>query len=95
MRLTWNEVRARAATIAEDWKDATSEKNKTQSFCNDFYEIFGKRRCDVSRYEQHVSKLYSSSGFIDLLRQRAVRTASGAAVAAWLCFGNSKRSSAN
>ena len=31
MRLSWNEVRARAAAFAEDWKDAAYEKGETQS----------------------------------------------------------------
>ena len=66
MRLSWNEVRVRAATFAEDWRDAAYEKGETQSFYNEFFEIFGKRRRDVARYEQHVSKLDNSSGFIDL-----------------------------
>ena len=66
MRLSWNEVRARAAIFAEDWEDAAYEKGETQSFYNEFFEVFGKRRRDVARYEQHVSKLDDSSGFIDL-----------------------------
>ena len=32
MRLSWNEVRARAAAFAEDWKDAAYEKGETQSW---------------------------------------------------------------
>ena len=66
MRLSWNEVRARAAAFAEDWKDAAYEKGETQSFYNEFFEVFGKRRREVARYEQHVSKLDNRSGFIDL-----------------------------
>ena len=66
MRLSWNEIRARAAAFAEEWKDATYEKGETQSFYNEFFEIFGKRRRDVARYEQHVSKLDNRSGYIDL-----------------------------
>ncbi|MCY4004139.1 MAG: hypothetical protein OXF33_10590 [Rhodospirillales bacterium] len=66
MRLSWNEVRARAAVFAEDWKDAAYEKGETQSFYNTFFEVFGKRRREVARYEQHVSKLDNRSGFIDL-----------------------------
>ena len=66
MRLSWNEVRARAAAFAEDWKDAAYEKGETQSFYNDFFKIFGVRRSSVARYEQHVTKLDDSSGFIDL-----------------------------
>ena len=63
MRPSWNEVRARAAAFAHDWKDAACEKGETQSFYN---EVFGKRRREVARYEQHVSKLDNRSGFIDL-----------------------------
>ncbi len=66
MRLSWNEIRARAAGFAEDWKDAAYEKGETQSFYNDFFEVFGKRRREVARYEQHVVKLDNHSGFIDL-----------------------------
>ena len=66
MRLSWNEVRARAAVFAEDWKDASYEKGETQSFYNAFFEVFGVRRQSVARYEQHVAKLDNRSGFIDL-----------------------------
>ena len=66
MRLSWNEVRARAAAFAEDWRDASYEKGETQSFYNDFFRVFGVRRRSVARYEQHVAKLDDSSGFIDL-----------------------------
>ena len=66
MRLSWNEVRARAASFADEWKHAAYEKGETQSFYNDFFEIFGRRRRTVARYEEHVAKLDNSSGFIDL-----------------------------
>ena len=41
-------------------------RGETQSFYNDFFEIFGKRRREVARYEAHVAKLDNRSGFIDL-----------------------------
>ena len=66
MRLSWNEVRARAACFAERWHDAASEKSETQSFYNDFFQVFGVRRRNVARYEEHVAKLDNTSGFIDL-----------------------------
>ena len=66
MRLSWNEVRARAATFSEEWRDASYEKGETQSFYNDFFKIFGVRRRSVARYEEHVTKLNDSQGFIDL-----------------------------
>ena len=66
MRLSWNEIRTRAAAFAEEWKNAVYEKGETQSFYNDFFEIFGVRRRSVARYEEHVRKLDDRSGFIDL-----------------------------
>ncbi len=66
MRLSWNEIRVRAASFAEDWRDAAYEKGETQSFYNAFFEVFGVRRRSVARYEQHVRKLGNHSGFIDL-----------------------------
>ena len=57
MRLSWNEVRARAAAFAEEWQDATYEKGETQSFYNDFFQVFGVKRRTVARYEAHVAKL--------------------------------------
>jgi len=52
MRISWNEMRARAAVFAEAWKDASYEKGETQSFYNDFFEVFGVRRRSVARYEE-------------------------------------------
>ena len=57
MRLSWNEVRARAAAFSEDWRDAAYEKGETQSFYNAFFDVFGVRRRNVARYEAHVAKL--------------------------------------
>ena len=66
MLLSWNEVRARAARFAEDWRNAAYEKGETQSFYNAFFDIFGVRRRSVARYEEHVRRLDNRSGFIDL-----------------------------
>ena len=66
MRLSWNEVRARAAALAHEWRDAAYEKGETQSFYNEFFEVFGVRRRTVARYEERVAKLDNRRGFIDL-----------------------------
>ena len=66
MRLSWNEIRARAAEFVRAWADATYEKGETQSFYNEFFEIYGVRRRTVARYEEHVQRLDNTSGFIDL-----------------------------
>ena len=66
MRLSWNEVRVRAASFAEEWRDAAYEKSETQSFYNDLFDVFDVRRRTVARYEEHVTKLGNRRGFIDL-----------------------------
>ena len=66
MRLSWNDIRVRAAAFADKWKDAGYEKGETQTFYNEFFDVFGISRQTVARYEQHVKKLDNSSGFIDL-----------------------------
>ena len=52
--------------FAREWREATYEKERTQSFYNEFFEIFGVRRRTVARYEEHVRKLDDRRGFIDL-----------------------------
>lgn len=64
MPLSWNEIRARAARFSEDWKDAHYEKGQTQTFYNEFFEVFGRRRRDVAIYEQKVKKLNDKALFL-------------------------------
>ena len=66
MRLSWNEIRARASRFAEAWREAAYEKGETQSFYNDFFAVFGVARRSVARYEEHVRKLDNRAGYIDL-----------------------------
>lgn len=66
MRLDWNEVRARAARFADEWKDARYEKGETQSFYNDLFDVFGVKRRKVASFEQPVRLLGTKRGFIDL-----------------------------
>ena len=56
MRLSWNEVRTRAAAFADEWRDASYEKGETHSFYNEFFEVFGVRRRNLARYEEHVNE---------------------------------------
>ena len=66
MRLSWSEIRVRAATFAREWADASYEKGETQSFYNDFFSVFGVRRRDVARFEERVDRLDNTHGYIDL-----------------------------
>ena len=66
MRLSSNDIRARAANFARDWAKAHYEHGETQSFYNAFFAIFDIDRRRVGVYEQSVAKLDGARGFIDL-----------------------------
>ncbi len=66
MRLSWNEIRTRAAVFAQAWQDAHYEKGETQSFYDAFFNVFGIERRQVARFEENVKKLDNRTGFIDL-----------------------------
>ena len=66
MRLSWNEIRVRAATFAQEWADEGYEKGQTQLFYRDFLDIFGVPVRRVASFEEHVKLLDDRHGFIDL-----------------------------
>lgn len=66
MRLSWNEIRARAAEFAREWQDAHYERGEAQSFYNEFFEVFGVKRRKVASFEEPVKLLGEKRGFIDL-----------------------------
>lgn len=72
MRLGWDEIKRRARAFSEEWKDARYEKGETQSFYNDFFDIFGIKRRRVATYEQRVKLLNNKSGFMDLFWPRTL-----------------------
>lgn len=66
MHLNWNEIRARAARFASEWKDAHYERGESQTFYNEFFEVFGVPRRRVATFEEPVKRLGNKRGFIDL-----------------------------
>ena len=72
MRLGWDEIKRRAKAFSVEWSDAYYEKGETQSFYNDFFEIFGIKRRTVAVYEQRVKLLDNKQGFIDLFWPRTL-----------------------
>jgi len=68
--VTQLDIRNRAARFAERWSDARYEKGETQTFYNDFFEIFGIERRSVAVYERYVSKFGDHRGYIDLFWPR-------------------------
>lgn len=66
MRLSWSEIRARAAAFADEWRGAAYERAETQSFYNEFFEVFGVRRRRIASFEAPVKLLGERRGFLDL-----------------------------
>jgi hypothetical protein len=66
MRLSWNEIKARAARFADEWRNAHYERGESQTFYNEFFEVFGVTRRRVASFEEPVKRLGEKRGFIDL-----------------------------
>ncbi|HVX40446.1 MAG TPA: DNA methyltransferase [Gemmatimonadaceae bacterium] len=66
MRLSWNEIRIRAASFAREWEGRGYEKGETQLFYRDFFEVFGVPVRRVASFEEPVKNLGGQRGFIDL-----------------------------
>lgn len=66
MPLSWNEIRHNAIRFTREHKDAASEQGERQTFWNEFFEVFGKKRRHVATFEEPVKKLSGNWGFIDL-----------------------------
>jgi hypothetical protein len=68
--LSWNEIRNRATTFAKTWAGTASERANSQTFWNEFFEVFGKSRRRLASFEESVKRVNGSNnqqGFIDLL----------------------------
>jgi hypothetical protein len=58
MPLSWNEIRLRASTFAEEWKDKATkarEEADAQDFQTDFLNVFGVPRRLVANFEHRVN----------------------------------------
>jgi hypothetical protein len=66
LRLDWNDIRARAAKFAEEWKEAHYERGETQTFYNEFFELFGVTRRRLASFEYGVKLPENKRGFLDL-----------------------------
>ena len=67
MPLSWNEIRSRALAFSNEWQDEGSEQAESQSFWNDFFNLFGVSRRRVASFEKLAKKIDGKDGFIDLL----------------------------
>jgi len=67
MALSWNEIRSRAIAFTKEWEDESRENAESQSFWNDFFNVFGVSRRRLATFEKPVEKLGDKKGSIDLL----------------------------
>lgn len=66
MRLDWNDIRARASKFADEWKDAHYERGETQTFYNEFFELFGVTRRRLASFEYGIALPENRRGFLDM-----------------------------
>ena len=64
--ISWNEIHHRALLFSRTWQSATREQADKQTFWNEFFDIFGVPRRTVATFEEPVSRIGGSTGFIDL-----------------------------
>jgi hypothetical protein len=65
-RLTQSEIRNNAITFVHDWKTETRERAESQTFWNEFLNIFGVKHRQVAIFEKAVKKNNQNTGAIDL-----------------------------
>ena len=65
-RLSWHEIRARAAAFAKEWDGEAYEKGQTQLFYRDFFDVFGMSVRRLAAFEEPVQRLGQRRGKIDL-----------------------------
>ena len=65
-QLSQAEIKDRAITFVKEWENETREKAESQTFWNEFFNIFGINRRRVASYEEPVKKLGDRKGSIDL-----------------------------
>ncbi len=59
MILSWNEIKSRAISFSKEWQDEAREHAESQSFWNDFFDIFGISRKRIASFEEPVKKCYN------------------------------------
>lgn len=64
--LSQNEISARAAKFAGDWKNTEREEAEAQSFLIDFFHVLGIDRKRVAIFEHKVKCADGGNGYIDL-----------------------------
>ncbi|MEI7707294.1 MAG: DNA methyltransferase, partial [Chlorobium sp.] len=66
MPLSQKEIRDNAIQFSHNWTDGSRERAESQTFWNEFFQIFGIERRRVATFEEPVKKLAEKRGSIDL-----------------------------
>lgn len=67
MNLSPNQIRANARKFSLDWQDAIKENAESQTFWNEFFEVFGVNRRKVGGlFEMPIKKQSGTQGRIDV-----------------------------
>lgn len=65
-RLSQAEIRNNAIAFVHEWKGETRESAESQTFWNEFFEVFGVKRRSVAVFERAVKRSSGKFGKIDL-----------------------------
>jgi hypothetical protein len=57
MPLSLNEIKSCAIKFSKDWEDVSDECAESQTFLNEFFEVFGISRRRVATFEKPVRKI--------------------------------------
>ena len=71
--ISWKEIKARATAFSKNWENEKSEHAESQSFLNDFFQIFDVPRKKVATFEQAVPKTSGHTGHIDLFWRLTIK----------------------
>lgn len=64
--LSWNEIRQRAIRFSREWQSVKDERAEAQTFWNEFFDVFGKKRRLLASFEERVKSLKATYHRIDL-----------------------------
>ncbi len=65
-RLTQQEIRNNAVAFVHEWKGESRERAESQTFWNEFLQIFGVKHRQVAVFEKAVKKNNQNTVAIDL-----------------------------
>ena len=66
MPISWNEIRHNAIKFSREWTGVKSESAESQTFWNEFFQVFGIKRRVVASFEEPVKKISGDYAYIDL-----------------------------